>query len=392
MSKKRFEIELPERVVQELHLEDGDQIDIQVSNQAFKVLPSKKAQENQNQQLSIRRFIIPSILATVVFAFYTIWQKESLVPLTGSDSIATWVIFLGELTGMATFIYTHIQKIRAEQTAQKRKIAIRLAPTLIFSFALIQAFVTVALFWAIGYLFQSASFDSLTATLIFFLFISVVNYVMIYSATLVSTTFMMFLLIITIVCGVLVAMVTNSRLLWWQHNFSFLGTAKADFSWTFNATLMIAGLLWATLIDYLFVPIQSRLKKNWRLILLRTFLTFDALCLFAIGALPNDPGLLHIAHDTAANFLILGTGLPMISIHFLLPNASKEFNLFSLGTAAGMLLSSLLFYWVGYFSLTAFEIFVLTMGISWLLLLMQNIHELYELKDNTYAIQLKALN
>nr|WP_274381098.1 DUF998 domain-containing protein [Fructobacillus parabroussonetiae] len=202
----------------------------------------------------------------------------------------------------------------------------------------------------------------------------------------------MFLLIITIVCGVLVAMVTNSRLLWWQHNFSFLGTAKADFSWTFNATLMIAGLLWATLIDYLFVPIQSRLKKNWRLILLRTFLTFDALCLFAIGALPNDPGLLHIAHDTAANFLILGTGLPMISIHFLLPNASKEFNLFSLGTAAGMLLSSLLFYWVGYFSLTAFEIFVLTMGISWLLLLMQNIHELYELKDNTYAIQLKALN
>lgn len=392
MANKRFEIELPEKVVSALQLEDGEQIDIQVSNQAFKVLPNKKVQENQNQQLSIRRFLVPSILASVCFALFTIWQNKNLIPLTGADSIATWVIFLGELTGMATFMYTRIQRIRTEIDPVKKKTAIRLAPTLFFSFALIQAFTSVALFWAIGYLFQAATFDSLTATLIFFIFISVENYVMIYSATLISTTFMMFLLIITIVSGVLIAMVTNSRLLWWQHNFSFLGTAKADFSWTFNATLMVSGLLWATLIDYLFVPIQKRLPKNWRLILLRVFLTFDALCLFAIGALPNNPGLLHIAHDTAANFLILGTGIPMLSIRLLLPEASREFLIFSFSTAIGMLLSSLLFYVIHYFSLTAFEIFVLTMGISWLLLLMQNIHELYELKDNTYSFKLHALN
>ncbi|CAK1241657.1 DUF998 domain-containing protein [Fructobacillus fructosus] len=392
MANKRFEIELPKEAVDELHLKDGEQFDIQVSNQAFKVLPNRKTEQNQNQQLSIRRFLIPSILASAFFAFFTIWQNENLVPLTGTNSIATWVIFLGEITGMATFMYTHLQSIWIMVDPVKKKVARRLAPTLFFSFALIQAFTSVALFWAIGYLFQAASFDSLTATLIFFIFISVENYVMIYSATLISTTFMMFLLIITIVCGVLVAMVTNSRLLWWQHNFSFLGTAKADFSWTFNATLMVAGLLWATLIDYLFVPIQNRIPRNWRLILLRAFLTFDALCLFAIGALPNDPGILHIAHDTAANFLILGTGLPMISIRFLLPNASREFFIFSFSTAIGMLLSSLLFYGIHYFSLTAFEIFVLTMGISWLLLLMQNIHELYEIKDNTYSFTLKALN
>lgn len=392
MGKKHFEIELPDKVVQDLQLENGDKIDIQVSNQSFKVLPTKKLQENQNQQLSIRRFLIPSILAAVAFAFYNIWQNERLVPLTGSDSIATWVIFLGELTGMATFVYTRIQKLKKIHDPLQKKTAIRLAPTLFISFALIQALTMVAIFWAIGYLFQAASFDSLTATLIFFIFISVVNYVMIYSATLISTTFMMFLLIITIVGGVLIATVTNSRLLWWQHNFSFLGTAKADFSWTFNATLMVSGILWGTLIDYLFVPIQKRLPRNWRLITLRIFLTFDAICLFAIGALPNNPGFLHLAHDTAANLLILGTGLPMISIRLLLPKASKEFLIFSLSTALGIMLSCFLFYGIRYFSLTAFEIFVLTMGISWLLLLMQNIHELYELKDNTYSFTLKALD
>ncbi|MFC4761413.1 DUF998 domain-containing protein [Fructobacillus durionis] len=392
MGKKHFEIELPDQVVQDLQLEDGDQIDIQVSNQSFKVLPSKKLQENQNQQLSIRRFLIPSILATVAFAFYNIWQNEHLIALTGADSIATWVIFLGELTGMAAFIYTRIQRLKKIADPLQKRTAIRLAPTLFISFALIQALTMVAIFWAIGYLFQAASFDSLTATLIFFTFISVVNYVMIYSATLISTTFMMFLLIITIVGGVLIAMVTNSRLLWWQHNFSFLGTSKADFSWTFNATLMVSGILWGTLIDYLFVPIQKRLPRNWRLITLRIFLTFDAICLFSIGALPNNPGFLHVAHDTAANLLILGTGLPMISIRLLLPKASKEFLIFSLSTALGIMISCFLFYGIRYFSLTAFEIFVLTMGISWLLLLMQNIHELYELKENTYSFKLKALD
>ncbi|MCO0832443.1 DUF998 domain-containing protein [Fructobacillus sp. W13] len=390
MANKRFEIELPDQVVDDLKLQDGDQIDIQVSNQSFKVLPRRD--EHQNQQLSIRRFVLPSVIATACFIFYTLWQQDNLVALTGRDSIATWVIIFGELTGMATFIYTHLKKVKSEDDQLKKKTALRLTPTLFISFALIQAFAMLAFFWVIGYLFQEVYFDSLTASLLFFTFISVVNYIMVYSAMLVSTTFMMALLIFTIVCGVLASMVTNSSLLWWQHNFSFLGTAQAQFSWTFNATLMISGLLWATLIDYLFVPIQKRLPKNWRLITLRSFLTFDALCLFAIGALPNNPGMWHIAHDTAANLLILGTGLPMLIIHWLLPDATKEFNLFSIGTASGIAISCALFYGIRYLSLTAFEIFVLTMGISWLLLLMQNIHALYELKENTYHINLKSVS
>ncbi|MBS9339119.1 DUF998 domain-containing protein [Fructobacillus sp. M2-14] len=390
MANQRFEIELPDKVVSDLELKDGEQIDLQLSNHSFKVLPRRD--EHQNQQLSIRRFILPSVLATACFIFYTLWQQDNLVALTGRDSIATWVILFGELTGMGTFMYTHLVSVKNEADPLKKKTALRLTPTLFVSFALIQAFSMLAFFWVIGYLFQAVYFDSLTASLLFFTFVSVVNYAMIYSAMLVSTTFMMATLIVTICCGVLASMVTNSSLLWWQHNFSFLGTAQAQFSWTFNATLMISGLLWGTLIDYLFVPIQKRLPKNWRLIALRAFLTFDAICLFAIGALPNNPGVLHIAHDTAANLLILGTVLPMVMMHVLLPNATKEFNLFSIGTATGIAIACALFYLIRYLSLTAFEIFVLTMGISWLLLLMQNIHELFELKENTYTINLKSVS
>ncbi|GAO99418.1 AbrB/MazE/SpoVT family DNA-binding domain-containing protein [Fructobacillus ficulneus] len=388
MANQHYQLEIPVEALESLHLEAGDSLSLSVKPGALTLTPLKK--QSASQELSIRRFLIPTILATIAFAFYILWQKNALIPLTGNNSIATAVIFVGELTGMGAFIRLHLQKIAAETDPVERRTEWRLAPTLLLSIALIQAFASVTLFWAIGYLFQAASFDRLTATILFFVFIGIINYLMVYLVTLISTPFMMSLLIVTIACGVLVAMVTNSQQLWWQHNFSFLGTSKAHFAWTFNATLIIAGILWATLIDYLFVPIQKRLPKNWRLWILRIFLTFDALCLLSIGALPNNPGLSHFAHDLAANLLILGTGLPMLLSYWLLPNAIKEFRFFSLGTALGMMASAFLFYGIRYLSLTAFEIIMLGLGISWLLLLMQNIHTLYTNQPLSYQIKLES--
>lgn len=389
MANQRYEIEIPEEAVNDLDLTDGAKLGLVVNDASLTLTPVLT--ENNKQELSIRRFLVPSFLATIAFAFWILWQKNPLIPLTGDSSLATAVIFFGEITGMGSFIRLHLKNIRQEKDLIKKKTDTRLAPTLFFSIALIQAFAMIAFFWAIGYLFRAAIFDRLTATILFFVFVSIVNYLMVYTVTQISTPFMMVLLIITIVCGVLVAMVTNSRLLWWQHNFSFLGTAKAHFSWTFNATLIIAGILWGTLIDYLFVPIQKRYKQHHRLTILRVFLTFDALCLLAIGALPNNPGLLHIAHDTAANLLIVGTGGPMLLIYWLLPNANREFKLFSLGTALSMVVTAFLFYGIRYLSLTAFEIIILGLGISWLLLLMQNIHMLYETKSQSYQVTLKSI-
>ncbi|GAP03192.1 hypothetical protein FPFC_050080 [Fructobacillus pseudoficulneus] len=389
MANQRYEIEIPEEAVQDLALSDGAQLNLVVSDNALTLTPERT--NSNKQELSIRRFLVPSFLATIAFTFWILWQADPLIPLTGSNSLATATIVLGEVTGMGAFIRLHLLHISQEKDPIKKKTDKRLAPTLFLSIALIQAFASIALFWAVGYLFQAAIFDRLTATILFFVFISIINYLMVYTATLISTPFMMTLLIITIVCGVLVAMVTNSRQLWWQHNFSFLGTNQAQFAWTFNATLIISGILWGTLIDYLFVPIQKRLPQHRRLSILRGFLTFDALCLLAIGALPNNPGFLHIAHDTAANLLIAGTGLPMLLIYWLLPNATHEFKLFSIGTAISMSITAMLFYVVRYLSLTAFEIIILGLGISWLLLLMQNVHLLYESKSVSYQVHLHYL-
>lgn len=386
MSNHQYHINIPQAAVEEMGLARGEELELILKNKSLTVVPPK--QLNRSQDISIRWFLLPSLITTCLFVLFSWYTQHQHIPLTGVNSIATAVIVLGELSGMAVFIWTHIQQIRKQKNPMERQIGWRLTPTLIIAFATIQAFISIGSFWALGYLFQNAVFDQITATILFFMFISINNFLMIYSALLVSTPFITALLILTIVGGVLVSMVTNSRLLWWQHNFSFLGTNQAQFSWTFNATLMIAGLVWVTLIDYLFVPIQQRFPKNWRLIALRSILTLDAITLACIGAIPNNQGIFHILHDTAANCLILFTAIPMVSLKILLPNVTKEFITFSYLTAGGLAASMVLFYIIPYLSLTAFEIIAVALAISWLLLLMQNIHKLFQNDIHSYTVRL----
>ncbi|CAK8054917.1 AbrB/MazE/SpoVT family DNA-binding domain-containing protein [Eupransor demetentiae] len=387
MSQENYQLQIPQEVVNDLKLKRGEELEVTVKNRGLTV--SKTTTFAQQEDISIRWFLVPTILATAAFVIAAWYLHEGLVHLTGPDSIATAVIVLGEISGMAGFSWTYINHTRNRATAEDRRLNWRLTPTVLIAFAIIQAFMTMGVFWAIGYLFQGASFDHLTATVLFFMFVSVVNFLMIYAAQLVSTPFIMGVLILTIVGGVLVSMVTNSRLLWWQHNFSFLGTEKAEFAWNFNATLIIAGILWVTLVDYLFVPIQNRYRGNWRLMVLRTFLTLDALSLAAVGAIPNNPGLFHILHDSVANSLILFTAIPMLGIKFLLPRATKEFMIFTYLTAGALAVAMSLFYIITYLSLTAFEIIALALAISWLLLLMQNIYKLFQTDVQSYIVKLQ---
>ena len=81
---------------------------------------------------------------------------------------------------------------------------------MLLSFAIILAFVTSVFFWVIGYMFEGVSFDIYTATGLFLLFISIVNYLMIYSALSISTSFITTLFLSTFVGGVIGAIVTNS--------------------------------------------------------------------------------------------------------------------------------------------------------------------------------------
>lgn len=246
-----------------------------------------------------------------------------------------------------------------------------------FSFAIILGLVIVGFFWFIGVIFEGASFDFFTASLIFFMFVSVINYLMIFFALSISPNLITTLLISVIVGGVLISMATNSQLQWWQINFSFLGTEKANYAWQFNLTLIISALLLVALLDYLFVPLQRKKEHYWQITSLKFLLNMAALSLAGVGVFPNNgKGQLHILHNHAANLLIYLIIVLIISIKWLLPKVSKEFLTFSYLIGLILIVCEILFKYVGYFSLTAFELIAFFMAFSWILLLIQNIKKL----------------
>ncbi|GMA69789.1 transcriptional regulator [Leuconostoc litchii] len=384
MAKTSYQLTLPTEIVNELHLEHNQLLNLTLRNGQLILQPINNP--NENQTLSLRHFLMPSIFMAVIFTVYALNQQMFRIPLGGDKSIASAVIILSEVSGILMFLVTYIQQQRKQIDQLRRKTSWRVLPALTVAFVIILAFITSGFFWAINYLFQTASFDLFTSIALFTMFNSIVNFLMIYSALSISTLFITSIFVITIIGGVLTAMVTNSSRMWWQYNLSFLGTENALDSWQFNATLILAGLIWIALVDYLFVPLQKIMRHNKRLITLRILLNLSALALAGVGTFPNNAGKLHILHDQMANFLIYFILIMMLGNKWLLPKAPQEFKFTSYIIFAILVVNMALFQWIGYLSLTTFEIIAFVLALSWILLLFQNIYRLYYHTYQTFVI------
>ena len=384
MDDQRYTIELPEEMVQDLDLKQEDVLHMKVDNKKIIIEPKKI--KTEKQAVSLRWFLIPSVVVSLLFLAYFFEEGQSQIALTGSISIASMVLILGLLSGMCSFAIFFIQGKR-KKTFSFKDIYWRNFPTILLSFLIILALVLLGFFWLLGILFAGASFDLLTATFIFFVFVGGINYLMIYFALAISPGLITTLLISVIIGGVLMSMAANGQLQWWQHNFSFLGTSKANSSWQFNLTLIISALLMVALIDYLFVALQKTMGKSIRLMIMRILLTLTSIDLGAVGFFPNNgTGRLHELHNQAANYLVYLIILLIIGIRWLLPKMSREFLGVSYLIAAVLLGANVLFQHVGYLSLTAFELIAFFLAFSWILLLLQNLQKLTKRTTPAYEL------
>ncbi|MBO0429117.1 AbrB/MazE/SpoVT family DNA-binding domain-containing protein [Vagococcus fluvialis] len=387
---KEYKVSLPKELDDDLSILDQETISVKKEHQRLVIEKKKTPFETQN--VSLRWFLLPALMCSVIFfiVFFTWGDKQ--ISMTGDFSIATATMLLGLISGSFSFISIFINRKRKEKNPELSDIQWRNVPTIIGAFIVILMLGILSFFWIIGMMFEGASFDIYTATAIFFIFTAIINYLMIYAAFSFTSSMIVTILIVVIIGGVFFAMLTNSESRWWQHNFSFLGTNEASSSWQFNLTLMLSALLMVALIDYLFVNLKKSGYTGFKVASLRVLLTMVAISLGGVGFFPNNgTGQLHALHTKAAEMLVYLIVILIVSIRWILPKVTKEFLTISYGIAAVLVACNFLFQNIGYLSLTVFELLAFGLALSWILLLLQHIQQLAHLTNAVYEIRIEPI-
>lgn len=198
--------------------------------------------------------------------------------------------------------------------------------------------------------------------------------------------------------GVLTSMVTTTNPNWWEINFSALGAANSGVAWTFNVTLVTGGIIITMLAEYVTRDIQAlaayradslanlrgddeRLgHRGHRQSLdesgVRTRPVFVGLVLMGLllagtGLVPVDvymPAHNALATSMSGAFVILVMGLP-----WWLPGVSRTFQITGFVMLGGAVLAVVLWYPLGYYNMTAMEMFLAGIVLGWLVLLIRNL-------------------
>lgn len=381
MKNKDLQLLIPADISEKLDLKDNDKAILSIRNNKLIV------QFQENQLHTVRNsFIWPIIIALITsigFYIYCISQNIESIKMAGNSSLATAIIMLGAIIGTILFTFFFIIDRKNPHNEFTKNVYWRNFPVIVISFTIILALCLVSAMWLLGVLFKGAVFDNFTASIILFVFCTLINLVMIHFALTIDGNMLSTILTLVIISGVVISMAVNNRRYWWQHNLSFLGTNQASSGWQFNATLILSALLMLALIDYLFVSLHDTYAHTWKLWLLRILLTMVAINLGLVGVFPNDASF-HMLHDHVALFLIYFVLILIIGIRWLLPEITKEFILLSYAVGILLIISEFLFSIIGYFSLTAFEIISFMLSFGWLLLVFNYIERLIGNNTQSY--------
>jgi len=172
-----------------------------------------------------------------------------------------------------------------------------------------------------------------------------------------------------LVIGTLFAMSTAADPRWWEHNFSTLGGGAG--SWAFNGTLIVAGLIVATVGSYIGRDLHrllgdGALARVTRVVVLWA-LTGAALA--AIGLVPLER--MKIAHNVIALGTLTLFVLAAVTTARVFPGSPRALVVTTIGLTGLVGVSVVLCFGFGIFGVTALEAIVIGLGMLWMLTLVR---------------------
>ncbi|MFE5670571.1 hypothetical protein ACFQ58_03080 [Agromyces sp. NPDC056523] len=218
--------------------------------------------------------------------------------------------------------------------------------------------------------FLGAEVYLVPAAALFGVALALTAYVSFLSSVRMTPMLLSLVLAVFLVVGVITAMLSSTDPLWWEKNLSALGMTDDVSALAFNLTLIIAGAIVTIVARYAtaglpaVTPAERRGRDvaRWGLVLI-------GILLACVGIFPVDD--FFALHNTVATGMAVVYAVLVIGLPRFLPTMPRVFVL--VGWAYVVVIVVLaVFFFTGYYNLTAVELVAGLLIFSWIILFLRN--------------------
>lgn len=228
--------------------------------------------------------------------------------------------------------------------------------------------------------FQGLTVDRVAGTVMVTLVTGVAGYAGLTSAARISTRSLSTLLAVFMATGMVVSMLLAENPFWWHAYFSELGTGFAGTwsFWTFNTTLAVSGLVLTTLSRFITQDLYPWARARERVGLRRARIWVLRWGLFVIGLCMAGAGLVPVnlsdaVHSNAVRLLGAVFLLMLLTLPIWLPGFPLAFYAATAVTLVVGVGAVALWYPLGYYNLTGFELALAGTVYAWLVVFIRSL-------------------
>lgn len=331
------------------------------------------AVESRGTYTAAGAFAFAALVGLIVF-----FGRE--IPLWGQFSVGTVATIVAVVCGIVGTVMGYVASWRTP-TGQWRKglhVVQRIIDTVTITLlqVTILALVMLVVFALLQQGFQDLTVDTFTGLMITATLSAITAYTSYLSAVHLDARRLAGLLAAFVVAGVTVSMVTATQADWWRYHFSELGAGTGVSSDSFNLTLILAGLVLATLGLYIAADLRRWEKtvapsRTRNIPLVQAAFVVIGVGLAGVGLVPVTTSL--ILHNTFATGLGLAFVALLVGLRWCLDGLPRAVFVFSDALLIGIGVATLLWWPVKYYNLTALELIASALIFTWLIVFVRNI-------------------
>ncbi len=241
-------------------------------------------------------------------------------------------------------------------------------PALVY--AVLALLLTGAMYEVLQQAFRGVALDRFASTFWVAVTTGIWAYVIAASASRLDGRSLATLLMVFLTAGVLSAALAAPDPYWWEQFFSELGAGEDRAGFTFNLTLLLTGLAFVTVGDFIAHDLgrwaDSAGEPRWKVQLVRGALVALGVCLALVALVSLNVNAFW--HNLIAEMLVVLFGLTLVVVPVLLRRLPGGLLVITAIAFAILVMLIVLFEGIGYLNMTAFELGAAVTVYIWLLL------------------------